>query len=194
MREPFWMIFAGYGNVHWRAWMKQLRSLVLTGNDLVCVLSNLTFWSSFTTVKGIALSVCKTKHIVVLSTSSIRLRLSKIEIKTLLQVWTSLSQITPKCGAPGWLIFQTIFLWAKSLSNLASSQSFRNVSNSLIAPKKFVLFSLLMVFRDPRLAMNLVTVAIHDSVSNFYAPRYVILWSLGKWGGSTISSRYALET
>ena len=122
--------------------------------------------SSLTAVRSLAMRVCSTTHIVVLNTSSPSLRLSKISIMTFLQLWPCLSQIPPKWGAPGGLNFQTIFFCANSLSIFALSHSFMNAFSSLAAPTRFVPLSLLMVFGQPRLAMNPVTAARHNSVSN----------------------------
>ena len=79
---------------------------------------------SLIAVRGLALRVCYTRRIVVLSTSLVKLRLSKIAIIVFSQFWTSLYKIPPNCGPPGGLNLQTIFFWAKSLSILALSHSF----------------------------------------------------------------------
>ena len=79
--------------------------------------------------------VCSTRQIVVLSTSSVRLQLSKIASMTFLQLWTSLSHIPSKCGAPGWLHFRTIFFCAKPLSILALSHSSPNAFSCWPTPE-----------------------------------------------------------
>ena len=64
--------------------MVHSRSLVLARNDFdVSAVKSLG--SSLTAVRGLALSVCSKRHIVVLNTSSVRLQLSKIAIMTFLQ-------------------------------------------------------------------------------------------------------------
>ena len=105
----------------------------------------------------------------VVETSSVRLRLSNIAIIFSLQFWTNLSQIPSKCGAPGGLNFHTIFFCANSVSILASSHSSRNALNSFTAPTKIVWLSLMMVLGLPRLAIKLVTAAVHDWPSNDWA-------------------------
>ena len=97
--------------------------------------------SSLTAVMGLALRVFSTRHIVGLSTSSARLRLSKIANKIFLQLWTNLSQMPPKCGAPGGANFQIIIFCAKSLSILASSHSFMNNFSLFAAPTKIEMCS-----------------------------------------------------
>ena len=82
--------------------------------------------SSLTAVRDLALRVCSTRHIEVLSTSSLKLRSSKIKIMTLLQLWNRILQIPSKWGAPGGLNFQTNFFSAKSLSISALSHPFTN--------------------------------------------------------------------
>ena len=69
--ELFWMILSGDGSAHWMAWMTHSRSLV---------------WQQMICVRGLALRVCSTAQIVVLSTSSVQLRLSKIDIMPFLQL------------------------------------------------------------------------------------------------------------
>ena len=102
--------------------------------------------SSLTYVRCLAMRVCSTRDIVVLKTSSVRHRFSKNAIMTFLQLWTCLSLIPPKCGAPGGLNFQTIFFWSRSLSILALSNSFMNDFNLLAPPTKSAPLSLMMVF------------------------------------------------
>ena len=97
-----------------------LRFLVLKGNDCVSAVKSS---GSFTAVRALALRVCSTRQIVVLSTSSVRLRLSKFATITFLQIRTSLSKIPLKCGAPGGMNFQTTFYCTKSISILALSHS-----------------------------------------------------------------------
>ena len=70
---------------------------------------------------------------------------STFSISSFLQHCTSLYRIPPKFGAPGGLNFQTIFFWAKSLSILALSHSFKNAFSSLAAPTKFVPLSLMIL-------------------------------------------------
>ena len=131
-----WAIFKDF----FRSWERSLDGMngaiafSRSGKKRFGVSAVKTSGSSFTAVRGLALSVCPTRHIVLLSTSSIRLRMSKIAIMTFLQLWTSLSQIPPKWGAPGGLNFQTIFFSAKSLSILALSLSFMKAFSSLAAP------------------------------------------------------------
>ena len=114
----------------------------------------------------LALTVCSTRHIVVLNASLVRLRLSKTAIITFLQFCTSFSQIPPKCGALGWMVFQKVIFCDTLLLILALSYSFKKAFSELAAPTKFVPMSLIMVFEDSRLATNFITAANHDPVSN----------------------------
>ena len=144
--------------------------------------------SSLTAVRGLALSVCSTRHVVVLSTPSLRLRLSNNAIMTFLRLWISLSQISPKCGAPGELDFQTFLFCAKSLSILAFSHSFINAFKSLAAPMGFVPLSLMMVFLQWILSLQLEM----TRCPMILPIRCVLLWFLEKWRGSAISSKYVV--
>ena len=82
MLEPFRNIFSGHVSVHWMTRMVHL----CPSKIWFVVRAVRSSGSSLTAVRAFALSICSTRHIVVLSTSSLRLRLSKIKINTFLQI------------------------------------------------------------------------------------------------------------
>ena len=98
--------------------------------------------SSLTAFRGLALRLSSKRQMVVQSTSSVRIWLSKIAVMNFLQLCTSLSQVPPKCGG---FKLRTTYFDAKSLSISALSHSGSNAFNSLAAPKRFVTRSLMMV-------------------------------------------------
>ena len=129
------------------------------------VIASRSSGSSLTRVKGLAFSVCSTKHIVVVNTGNVRRLFPRISNMAFLQLRTSLSQIPRKCRAPAGLNFQMI--WSRANRSYIASRShwLKHSWNSRAAPTKFVTLSLMIVWGLPRLAMILVTAILHESVS-----------------------------
>ena len=121
---------------------------------------------SLTGVNGLAFNVCSTKHIVVVSSDNVSCRFPRIANIAFLQLRTSLSQIPPKCGAPGGLNFLMSWPPARRSHIASRSHSLKHSLNSRAAPTKFVPLSLMIVCGFPRLAMNLVIAIMHASVSS----------------------------
>ena len=101
--------------------------------------------SSLTAVRGLALRVCSTRHIVVLSSSSVRLRLSKNCNHDFPAILNQSFPDSTKVWGSSCIEFPNNLFLSKSPSILALSHSFMNAFSSLAAPTKYVPLSLMMV-------------------------------------------------
>ena len=115
-------------------------------------------------------------------------------ILTFLQRWTSLSQIPPKWGAPGVLIFQTIFFCNKSPSFLALTYSFMNIFSSLAAPTNLFPFHWWWC-SGSHVLQRILSLQLDMTRCPMTVQLWCVLLSLlDKWRGSSIFSSYVVGT
>ena len=178
----------------WYEWMNDALAFSRPSKKWFGVSAVKSSGRSPTAVRGLALRVCSTRHFVELSTLSVSLRLSKIAIMTFLQLWTSLSQITPKCGAPGGLNFQTTFsLLSHSLSLLCPTRSRKLSAHWLV--QRSSLHCHWWWCLGSHVSQWILSLQLDITRCPMIVPlQFILLWLSGKWRGSTISSCYFVGT
>ena len=122
--------------------------------------------SSLEGVNGLAFNACWTKHIVVVSTGNFRRRYLRIANIAFLQLRTSLSRTSPKCGVPGESNFHMIHPGASRSRGASRCKLLKRFLNSRAGPTKLVPLSLMAVSGLTGLSTNLLIAIKHVSVSS----------------------------